>query len=701
MDDVGSKATSPSDLSGPGTTRGPIWRSFGRLKLPLGPHSSMFLLAVIIGLAGGLGAIGFRWLIESFQTLAWGGGGTPLEKVARAPWYLKLAVPAGGGLLVGLIVKFFAPEARGHGVPEVMYAVARRGGIIRPVVAVAKSLASAISIATGAAVGREGPIVQIGSAMASSIGQAIHLSSQRMRICVACGAAAGVAATFNAPIAGAFFAAEVILGGFAAGSFGPVVISSVAATVISRSVHGNEPAFLKIPDYHMVNPAEMLTYVLLGLLAAVVAVAFVKALYWSEEGFERLTIVPSWAQPVLGGLGVGILALWLPQVTGVGYDTITLALRGELLVGMLLTVLAVKLLATTLTLGSGGSGGVFAPSLFMGASLGGAVGAMAQWVAPWSMASPGAYAVVGMGAMVAATTHAPITAILIIFELTGDYRVILPLMVSCILGHLVARILLKESIYTIKLSRRGIDLQSGQEINVLQKLTVSDVLRPELETVQRTTKLDELVQRMVDSPHYEFFVLDDDGKLLSVISVDDLRRSLPDQAALSDFIIAEDIGVSPVFFVRENDTLDSAMRQFGKRSFEELPVLPAGDSMRPMGTIRRLDVINAYNKEILKVDLAGSVSSRLDDASRLRTWETVGGYQLAELEAPLHLHGKPLQTLRMRQQWSVQIILIERAAGTGDDRYAFPAPETCLEPGDRIVVFGMSEDIERLARESG
>jgi len=678
----------------------PRWQPFGRLKSPLGAQTNMLLLALTLGIAGGLGAIAFRWLIEAFQTLAWGAGGTPLEKVARAPWYLKLAIPAFGGLLVGLIVKFFAPEAKGHGVPEVMYAVARRGGVIRPIVAIAKSLASAICIATGGAVGREGPIVQIGSALASSIGQAIRLSSARLRVCVACGAAAGIAATFNAPIAGAFFAAEVVLGGFAAGTFGPVIIASVAATVVSRSVHGNEPAFLKIPAYSMESPAEMLTYVLLGLLAALVAVSFIKLLHWSEEGFERLTFVPSWFQPVIGGLGVGLIALWLPEVTGVGYDTITLALRAELLLGMLATVLIFKLLATTLTLGSGGSGGVFAPSLFMGASLGGFVGLVAQQVAPWSMASPGAYAVVGMGAMVAATTHAPLTAILIIFELTGDYRVILPLMVSCILGHLVAKLLLRESIYTIKLMRRGIDLQAGQELNVLRQLTVQSIAHPEVELVHRTAKLDELVGRMVESPHYEFFVVDDQGELMSVISVDELRHSLPDQSALSGVVIAEDIGMSPVHYVRQDDTLDSAMRQFGKRNFEELPVLPAGDSMKPVGTIRRHDVIKAYNNEILKVDLAGSVGSRLDDAAKLQTWETVGGYKLARLEAPLHLLSKPLESLRLRQEYGVQIILIERAGLEGDERYAFPAPESTLEVGDCIVVFGKGEDITRLTQEN-
>jgi CIC family chloride channel protein len=248
----------------------------------LGRYTTMILVAAAIGLVGGLGAVFFRWLIEQFQNVGWGYGGTPLDRIVRSPWYWRIIVPAAGGLLVGLIVKYFAPEAKGHGVPEVMYATARLRGVIRPIVALAKSFASAICIASGGAVGREGPIVQIGSALGSTTGQLLHMSTNRMRICVGCGAAAGIAATFNAPIAAAFFAAEVILGGFSARAFGPIVIASVAATVVSRSILGDVPAFA-IPEYALVNPAEMITYVVLGILAALVAVSFIKVLYWSEE----------------------------------------------------------------------------------------------------------------------------------------------------------------------------------------------------------------------------------------------------------------------------------------------------------------------------------------------------------------------------------------------------------------------------------
>ncbi len=693
---TGSGATESGGGSGSNVSpgrRSPLWG----LRLRLGERTSMILIAAAIGLAGGLGAVFFRWLIASFQDLFWATGNTPFEKFSQSAWYWRLTVPAAGGLLVGLIVKFFAPEAKGHGVPEVMNAVARLGGVIRPVVAVAKSLASAICIASGGSVGREGPIVQIGSAIGSTAGQLLRLSTRRIRTCVGCGAAAGIAATFNAPIAGAFFAGEVILGEFGVRAFGSVVISSVCATVVARALEGNTLAFT-IPAYEIVNPAEIAVYAFLGLAAGVVGVAFVQVLYWFEEFFDRLRRIPEFLKPVAGGIGIGALGLLLPQIMGVGYDTIGEALHGRLEIGLLALILIMKLLATCFTLGSGGSGGVFAPSLFMGAALGGVVGRVAHAVLPFTIASPGAYAVVGMGAMVAAATHAPITAILIIFEMTGDYTVILGLMISCILGTILAQRLRKESIYTIKLMRRGIDLQAGREVNVLRQVHVSDVLRRDVETVPRTASLEDLYQRMVNSPHYEFFVVDDEHNLRGVISVDDLRRELPRMENLKQIAIAEDLMNCPVIYLREDDTLDCAMRQFEKRTFEELPVLPAGDSMSPIGIIERQEVIRAYNKEILKVDLAGAVSSRLESAVKLRSWETIGGYVLAEMDTPPHFCERPLESLQLRQRHGIQIILIERAGQQGEARFAFPTHDTVLHPGDRAIVFGRRENVDALAR---
>jgi len=660
----------------------------------------MIFIAILIGVAGALGASFFRWLIMTFQDLAWGADGTPLEKFANSSPYMRLLVPAAGGLLVGLIVKFVAPETKGHGVPEVMNAVARLGGVIRPVVALAKSFASAICIATGGAVGREGPIVQIGSAIGSFVGQRLHLSTRRIRTCVGCGAAAGIAATFNAPIAGAFFAAEVILGEFSVGAFGSVVISSVTATAVARSMLGDELAFI-IPEYAIVHPAELLNYAILGIVAGFVAVVFVQVLNWSEDFFDKLKAIPDFIKPVIGGLGIGTVGLLLPEIMGVGYDTITDALHGRLVLGMLLAILAMKLVATCFTLGSGGSGGVFAPSLFMGAAVGGAVGTVARSVFSFPMATSGAYAVVGMGAMVAAATHAPITAILIIFEMTGDYRVILGVMTSCILATYVAQRLRRESIYTIKLLRRGIDLHRGREMNVLREMKVATILRKDVETIPRSEPLADLYRRMAISPHYEFIVVNEVGEMIGVVSVDDIRKALPDMDALREIVVADDLMVSPVIYVREDDTLDTAMQQFGKRTFEEMPVLPTGGSRVPIGVVRRHDLINAYNKEILKVDLAGSMSSRVQEAAKFHSWETVGDYVMAQIEAPPHLCGRSLESLRLRQKRNVQIILIEHVEGAPDGPYAFPARDTVLVPGDQLIIFGRRQDVDKLVRETG
>lgn len=659
----------------------------------------MFFIALAIGVAGGLGAVFFRWLIRTFHELAWGTAASPLEGFASSPWPMRIAIPTLGGLVVGLIVKFLAPEAKGHGVPEVMYAVARRGGVIRPIVAVAKSVASAICIATGGSVGREGPIVQIGSAVGSTFGQVLHLSSRRTRICVGCGAAAGIAATFNTPIAGAFFASEIILGEFGTGAFSSVVISSVVATIVSRGFLGNVPAFA-IPQYTIEHPAELVAYLILGATAGVAGIAFVHTLHAFEELGERLRRVPELVKPMIGGAAIGCIGLVLPQVMGVGYDSITAILNVKVGLGLLVAILVSKMVATSLTLGSGGSGGIFAPSLLMGAALGGVVGGTLGQVAPFPMASPGAYAVVGMGAMVAAATHAPITAILIIFEMTGDYRVMLGLMASSTVATLVAQRLCHESIYTIKLARRGIHLEEGHEINVLRKLKVADVSRPEVEIVSPSASLDHLYHRMVSSAHFEFFTVSDEGDLQGVISVDDLRRLLPERESLAHLVIASEIATKPVVYVREDDGLDAAMRLFGKRHFGELPVLPAGTSMRPIGTLRRDDVIGAYNREIVKADLGGFLSSQITSAVTLRTWETLGDHVVAQLEVPPHMCGHPLESLRLRRDRGIQILLIEHVGRNGDDRFTQPSAETTLEPGDRVVVFGMRSDVDRLAAEA-
>jgi len=329
----------------------------------------MILVAIIIGVVAGFSAIGIRALIKFFSQLSFSGPGNLLENIIATPWYLILIIPVIGGIIVGPLIYYFAPEAKGHGVPEVMQAILLKGGQIRGRVAVVKALASAITIGTGGSVGREGPIIQIGSSLGSVIGQFLRVSPKRLKTLVGCGAAAGIAAAFNAPIAGALFAVEIILMDFAVAQFSPIVISSVMATVISHTFEGNFTAFI-VPKYQLASPVEIGFYFVLGAASGVVAYLFIKTLYYSEEIFDNRIKIPEYLKPALGGIGIGLIALVFPQIMGVGYDSINNALYGNMVWYIALALIFMKILATSLTLGSGGSGGIFAPSLFMGAMLG-------------------------------------------------------------------------------------------------------------------------------------------------------------------------------------------------------------------------------------------------------------------------------------------------------------------------------------------
>lgn len=560
----------------------------------------MGALALLVGVAGGFGAIGFRHLINLIQTIGYRSPENLLEVVVSVPWYQRLWVPAVGGLIVGPLVYFLAREAKGHGVPEVMEAVAIKGGIIRKRIVLVKTMASAVSIATGGSVGREGPIVQIGSAIGSTLGQLVKVSADRMRTLVGCGAAAGIAATFNAPIAGSMFALEIILGEFGLATFSPIVISSVTATAVSRHFLGDTPAFI-VPAYELISAWEFPLYILLSGLCAVVAVLFIKVLYNFEDFFDDLKF-PDYLKACLGGLIMGMMGLLFPHVLGVGYGAIDLSLAQQLSWWLLLVLVLFKILATSVTIGSGGSGGIFAPSLFLGAMTGGLFGMIVHHLFPQITASPGAYSIVGMGAVVSATTHGPITAILMLFEMTGDYKIILPLMITCIVSSGVIRQIIIESIYTLKLIRKGINIQSGKEINMLKSIGVREVMNPDVETVAENLKLGEFTNRVLRSKYNSFPVISADGRLTGVLSINDYRDAAFDED-LKDLVVAKDLATSDVVTVSIDANIYDALEKISADDFSILPVVSLGDSSKLEGILTRRDIIGAYNKAVLKKTL--------------------------------------------------------------------------------------------------
>ncbi|MEU2876764.1 chloride channel protein [Streptomyces sp. NPDC007070] len=491
-------------------------------------------LAVVVGAGAGAGSIVFRWCIRTFTRLLSGHADYPASPGAahpHLPWlgpYFVVLAPAVGGLLYGPLVNRFAKEARGHGVPEVMLAVAQRGGRISPKVAVVKTLASALTIGSGGSVGREGPIVQIGSALGSTLGRVTRAAEGRTKLLVACGAAGGIAATFNAPLAGVFFAMELILGVFSAEAFGAAVLAGVTASVIGRAAFG-DTAFLELPDFHVAHLTQYALFALLGVVAAVVGTGFARFLYLVEDACDWLWRGPEWLRPAVGGLALGLVLLALPEMYGVGYPVLEKATEGGYAIGFLLLPLAGKMLATSLTIGIGGSGGVFAPSLFIGAMLGSAYGIGVYQLLPGSAGAVGAYALVGMGAVFAGAARAPITAVVILCELTGEYSIILPLMLAIVLATATGRLLSRDTVYTLKLRRRGIDLDGPAPGARIGAQHVGGVMEPLPSPLPATTPLTDAAELLSRSGHGALPVVDGRGSYVGVVTAQAVAEALAEQ----------------------------------------------------------------------------------------------------------------------------------------------------------------------------
>ncbi len=600
-----------------------------RMRMPalldrIQPSETVVLIgtALVVGAGTGLGAVFFIDLIALIQTLIFQDLPSLYGGLGRG--WLILA-PALGGLIAGPIITFFAKEAKGHGVPEVMQAIAVRGGIIRPRVVAAKVIASAICIGSGGSAGREGPIVQVGSALGSTVGQALRLSEGRIRNLVACGAAAGIAATFNAPIAGVMFAMEIILGELHLGDLGNVVIAAVTASTVARIFLGDRPAF-NIPQTSVKSFWEVLLYALLGILTAVVAVGFIRILYGFEDLFDNWKF-PDWLKPAVGGLLLGILAFgypmvlgWgfvptqevplglplienLPHVFGSGFPTIQASLLGQLSFALLATLVLLKPLATSLTLGSGNSGGVFAPLLFTGAALGGAFGRVVEFFLPGVTAGLGAFAIVGMAALFAGAARAPFTAIIIVFEMTNDYRLIVPLMAGVIISLLVAEKLHKESIYTLKLARRGIKWERGRDLDIMESVRVDEIMVRDPVTVPAELPIALLANEFIRTGRHGFPVLSQDKSLEGVVSLEDYRRAT-DNNRQDNQLVVRDIETRDLVTIYPDDTVGTALRRMAPRDLSRLPVVSRDNPRHLVGVVRRNDIVRAYEVGAVRRNLA-------------------------------------------------------------------------------------------------
>ena len=543
----------------------------------------LLLYAMVIGVVGGFGAVLFRRLIDLVNAVFFVFFKTHLHFMGI---FDVLLLPIIGLLIVSAFVRRFAPEAKGHGVPEVMAAIAENGSVIRPRVVFVKALASALCIGSGGSVGREGPIVQIGSAFGSSFGQFLGLPERYLRLMVACGAGAGIAATFNAPIGGVMFATEVILGSFALQNFTSIVISAVVSAAIGRIFLGNHPAF-PMPVFVVGQFSVYWIYAILGIVAGLWAFIYIKVLYRIEDWFDARKW-PFWVKAAFGGGIVGLFGVFFPQIFGVGYPTVDQSLENHLGLTLLLVLLVIKLLATSITIAAGGSGGVFSPGLYQGAMLGGAIGIIFTMLMPHSGISAGAIAAIAMAGVFAGSAQAPVTAIMMLFEMTGDYNIILPLMITSVLAATVTGALSKDSIYTLKLSRRGLQINRRRQADRMKAVSVGEAVETHRFTLESTMTIAQAWQRFEKNKEWFALLRDSKGTLLGSVARAQVLEALNDRRSkdrLSDLLPKE------IYRIDERADLAQALQMMNELHVTYL--LVCRDEV-PIGVIGSSDIIHAY-----------------------------------------------------------------------------------------------------------
>jgi chloride channel protein, CIC family len=656
------------------------------------PNTQFLLLAAAVGLLGAIGAIAFRFVTTRLTSLLLDANDV-VSGAESLPPLLRIFFPAAGGFVGGLVLRRFMKAGETHGISEMIEVVSLGRRTVRMRPAIARVLSSIAVISTGGSEGREGPIIQIGAAMASSLSRRLKLSPERVRILTACGMAAGVAGAYNTPIAATLFVLEVVVGSFSMTIFGPAVVSAVLSTVLVRFFLGDEPVY-RVAAFRLESVFELLPFAVIGLLAGPCSALFVRALRLSKKLFASLALTPPLAM-ALGGAIVGAIGIFLPEVWGNGFEGTNRILRGNPTLLVLALLLVGKLVATSATIGSGGVGGVFTPSLLVGAALGGIIAKLTHAAVPGLDASVGGYALLGMGGLLAGVTRAPLLAVLMIFELTQNTAVILPMMVVSVLAILSAKAFEKDSIYVQSLRSAGIVWEQTPEATTLSSLKVSDVMRTDVKLVSRTLPLAEIVSTFLKTRSLYLYVGDDAGRLLGVVDLHDIKESLPERD-LSGLVIAEDL-VSEIPSVTPTEALTSVNEKLWFRDLGQLPVVDAPETRRFLGIVTRRDLLGAFDREILQRSRLTTKVRFGDDLSQVSYFDLPENNRLLQVDLPPGLAGKTMGEASLRQKFGVSVLAVKRMSRQGVERRFVPGPEDRLEPGDVLIVLGTDEAIARLS----
>lgn len=587
-------------------------KKFAEIILRLKSYGPTFtvIVAALVGAVVGLAAVALRRLIvlsndyvfmdvgDSFPAAGIHSVSNFFESGFTASTLLVLLIPGAGLVVAVFLANRYAVEAKGHGVPEVMSAMARRAGMMRPRVALVKTVVSAICIGSGGSVGQVGPSVQVGSVLASSIGQTLKMSENSMKTLVACGSAAGISAIFNAPITGAIFASEVVLGNLGLENITPVLIASVVASAMARIFIGDDPAFL-VPPFILESPWELILYCVLGICAGILATGFTRVFYILDDVFKSLN-VHYVTKALIGGAIIGVVGIFLPQLFGLGFGTLDKLFSdvSSFSISLIIMLCLMKIVLVSVTLGAGGSGGIYGPSMFIGAFMGCGFGLALHQIAPFEMASAEAYGVAGMAGFLAGATHAPIQAIFIVFELTGDYHEAIPVVLVCVLSTMTAKRLLKDSIYTLKNKRRGERIETGRDMSLLERVQVADVMERDFPHVTRDTSFVKMLRILYKSKIDMVPVLDEKGEFYGVVGFQQVRTIIHDESR-QGLIAMDDVTLQNPLTVTPGDSLADVFAEFGMLDANCLPVVSEEDPKKLVGIVTRSSIVSRYRKEVI------------------------------------------------------------------------------------------------------
>lgn len=673
-----------------------IQKRFSKISLP--DYSTFTFFSVIIGAAAGISAVIFHKAIEFFNTLFF-------EKTASGLFFFGAAavivLPA-LGMLIQAVMTYLMPEiAKKKGISEIIKSVALKGGYISLRTTLFHFFAPVICIGSGGTVGPEGPAAQLGGGVASKLGSLFSLTDERIRIFTAAGSGAAIAAIFNTPLGGVFFALEIVLlNDFHSPTFSALILASVTASAISRIFLGNESVFL-FHTSEIIGYSDLYIYAILGIFTGFLSLLFIRYSNFTKKLFSKkifTNLIPKWLTMVIVGLIVGASGYFYKEIFGIGYQAINEILASRLSWQIVLIILILKFILVPLVIFSGGFGGTFAPSLFLGACSGYLFAFAGNTF--WNLnLDPVTLILVGMGAVLGGINTIPITAILMIFEMTQNYTFILPLMLAVIISTMIVQISLRGSVQSKALKSEGFDIVEGREVNILKSLRVKDIELDKIDLIAEDTPLPQVMAKLLESKSNTFFTIGLTGEISGIITETEIRPIITEYELVKDVLVARDVSNPQIITLKPEDDLDFVLNLFGKWNLDNFPVIDPKNN-QIIGSLSRQNVIAAYNRESMRVNLASGLAKELKTIEQTKKSIVTPGYSIIEIEVPEKFTGKTLSELKLRNTFGVEVLMIKERTDLYSDRKAtneikIPNPDVKLQRDDILVVFGSDDKLDK------